>query len=217
MVKYASNAMLAVRISAANEIGLLCKALGIDAREVMEAVGLDERIGPRFLDTGLGFGGSCLPKDVRALIAVARKLGNDAPLLSAALAVNEDQARALLALVEGCIGCSGTRIGVLGLAFKPGTDDVRESRAIPVIRGLLERGAIVVAYDPMAMERFRQLVPEIEYVESPEALLTSVDAVVIATEWPLFETLDYTGLVVIDGRRCEQAHRTARLYEGLCW
>lgn len=217
MIKYSSNAMLAVRISAANEIGRHCKALGIDAAEVMRAVGLDERIGPSFLNTGLGFGGSCLPKDVRALIELGRSLGQETALLSAALAVNEGQPEALLDLVEARIGCAGRRVGVLGLAFKPGTDDVRESRAIPVIRGLLERGATVVAYDPLATDRFRALVPGIEYAATPGEVLASVDAVVIATEWPEFEDLDYAGLAVFDGRRCERARKTARLYEGLCW
>lgn len=217
MIKYSSNAMLAVRISAANEIGRHCKALGIDAAEVMHAVGLDERIGPSFLNTGLGFGGSCLPKDVRALIELGRSLGQESALLSAALAVNDGQPAALLDLVEAGIGCAGRRIGVLGLAFKPGTDDVRESRAIPVIRGLLEHGATVVAYDPLAIDRFRSLFPGIEYAATPEEVLASVDAVVIATEWPEFETLDYGELAVFDGRRCERARKTARLYEGLCW
>jgi UDPglucose 6-dehydrogenase len=217
MVKYASNAMLAVRISAANEIGLLCKTLGIDAGEVMGMVGLDERIGPQFLDTGLGFGGSCLPKDLRALVALGRSLGRESPLLSAVLEVNDGQPEALLDLLDRCLGCAGRRIGVLGLAFKPGTDDIRESRAVPVIRGLLERGARIVAHDPMAMDRFRLLFPGIEYAATPGEVLASVDVVVIATEWPEFEALDYTGLAVIDGRRCERARETARLYEGLCW
>ena len=217
MVKYASNAMLAVRISAANEIGRLCKSLGIDAGEVMSTVGLDDRIGLQFLNTGLGFGGSCLPKDVRALIALGRSLGQEPLLLSAVLEVNEGQPGALLDLVEARVGCAGRRIGVLGLAFKPGTDDIRESRAVPVIRGLLERGASVVAYDPMAIDRFRPLFPGIGYAATPEEVLASVDAVVIATEWPEFEALDYGKLAVIDGRRCERARETARLYEGLCW
>ena len=217
MIKYSSNAMLAVRISAANEIGRHCKALCIDSAEVMGAGGLDERIGPSFLNTGLGFGGSCLPKDVRALIELGRSLGQEPALLSAALAVNDGQPEALLDLVETRIGCVGRRVGVLGLAFKPGTDDIRESRAIPVIRGLLQRGATVVAYDPLAMDRFRSLFPGIEYAATPGEVLASVDAVVIATEWPEFEDLDYKGLAVFDGRRCERARKTARLYEGLCW
>lgn len=217
MVKYASNAMLAVRISSANEIGGFCKKLGIDAGEVMEMVGLDDRIGPLFLKTGLGFGGSCFPKDVRALIELARSLGNESPLLSAVLEVNEGQPAALLALVEKHVECAGCRIGVLGLAFKPDTDDIRESRAAPVIQGLLDRGATVIAYDPMAMDGFRALFPGIEYAATADELLASVDVVVIATEWSEFEELDYSGLAVFDGRRCERARETARLYEGLCW
>ena len=183
----------------------------------MSTVGLDDRIGLQFLNTGLGFGGSCLPKDVRALIALGRSLGQEPLLLSAVLEVNEGQPGALLDLVEARVGCAGRRIGVLGLAFKPGTDDIRESRAVPVIRGLLERGASVVVYDPMAIDRFRPLFPGIRYAATPEEVLASVDAVVIATEWPEFEALDYGKLAVIDGRRCERARETARLYEGLCW
>jgi UDPglucose 6-dehydrogenase len=209
--------MLAVRISSANEIGGFCKKLGIDAGEVMEMVGLDDRIGPLFLKTGLGFGGSCFPKDVRALIELARSLGNESPLLSAVLEVNEGQPAALLALVEKHVECAGCRIGVLGLAFKPDTDDIRESRAAPVIQGLLDRGATVIAYDPMAMDGFRALFPGIEYAATADELLASVDVVVIATEWSEFEELDYSGLAVFDGRRCERARETARLYEGLCW
>ncbi len=217
MVKYASNAFLAVRISCANEIGNLCKPLGIDTHEVLGAVGLDDRIGPRFLGAGLGFGGSCFPKDVRALVALAGTLGREARLLSAALDVNERQPDTLIDLLEARVGIAGRRIGVLGLAFKPGTDDIRESRAIPVVQGLLDRGARVLAYDPMARERFRQVHPQIDYSESAAEVVSGTDATVIVTEWPEFEELDYTGRTVFDGRRCRRAEETAAVYEGICW
>lgn len=217
MVKYASNAFLAVRISCANEIGNLCKPLGIDTHEVLGAVGLDDRIGPRFLGAGLGFGGSCFPKDVRALVALAGALGREARLLSAALDVNDRQPVTLLDLLEARIGIAGRRIGVLGLAFKPGTDDIRESRAIAVVQGLLDRGGRVLAYDPMAEERFRLVHPGIEYAKSAAEVVSGTDATVIVTEWPEFEDLDYTGRTVVDGRRCRRAEETATVYEGICW
>lgn len=218
MIKYASNAMLAVRISAANEIGSLCKPLGIDANAVLAAVGMDRRIGSSFLRAGLGFGGSCLPKDVRALAALGRARDRPMWILEMALAVNEAQTQSLLELVRRRLsGFSGKRIAVLGLAFKPGTDDVRESIAISVVRGLYARGAEVVAYDPMAMERFSESAPFIEYAASAEQAMRGSDAVVIVTEWPEFEEIDYTGCTVIDGRGCAAARATARVYEGLCW
>lgn len=217
MIKYASNAFLATKISFANEIGNLAKKLGIDSEEVFAGVGLDSRIGPAFFRTGIGFGGSCFPKDVRALITGARDHGVELQVLDAALRVNEDQPMKLVRLLQAHIpNIEGRRIGVLGLAFKPGTDDVRESRAIPVIRALLDAGADVVAYDPLAMENFATLFPDIEYAPSAEGVLAA-DAVLITTEWEEFEHLDYSGKIVIDGRRIAAASRTAEVYEGVCW
>jgi len=217
MIKYASNAFLATKISFANEIGNLAKKLGIDAEEVFAGVGLDSRIGPAFFRTGIGFGGSCFPKDVRALIAGAGEHGEDLQILHAALRVNEDQPMRLIRLLQQYIrDLSGRRIGILGLAFKPNTDDIRESRAIPIIRALLDAGAEVVAYDPLAMESFASLFPEIEYASSAEIVLAA-DAVLITTEWEEFERLDYSGTIVIDGRRIAAASRTAKIYEGVCW
>ncbi len=217
MIKYASNAFLATKISFANEIGNLAKKLGIDAEEVFAGVGLDSRIGPAFFRTGIGFGGSCFPKDVRALIAGAGEHGEDLQILHAALRVNEDQPMRLIRLLQQYIrDLSGRRIGILGLAFKPNTDDIRESRAIPIIRALLDAGAEVIAYDPLAMESFASLFPEIEYASSAEIVLAA-DAVLITTEWEEFERLDYSGTIVIDGRRIAAASRTAKIYEGVCW
>lgn len=217
MIKYASNAFLATKISFANEIGNLAKKLGIDSEAVFAGVGLDRRIGPAFFRTGIGFGGSCFPKDVRALISGAGNHGENLQVLHAALCVNEDQPLKLVRLLRAHIPyLEGRRIGVLGLAFKPDTDDVRESRAIPIIRALLDAGAAVIAYDPLAMENFASLFPQIEYASSARAVLAA-DAVLITTEWGEFEHLDYSGTVVIDGRRIAAASRTAEVYEGVCW
>jgi len=217
MIKYTSNAFLATKISFANEIGNLAKKLGIDAEEVFAGVGLDNRIGPAFFRTGIGFGGSCFPKDVRALIAGAGDHHENLQILHAALRVNEDQPLKLVRLLQAHIpDLKGRRIGILGLAFKPDTDDIRESRAIPVIRALLDAGAVVVAYDPLAMEGFSKIFPKIEYAPSAQAVLAA-DAVLITTEWEEFERLNYSGTTVIDGRRIAAASKTADIYEGVCW
>jgi UDPglucose 6-dehydrogenase len=217
MIKYASNAFLATKISFANEIGNLAKKLGIDSEEVFAGVGLDSRIGPAFFRTGIGFGGSCFPKDVRALIAGAGGHGENLHVLHAALRVNEDQPLRLIRLIQARIpDLKGRRIGILGLAFKPDTDDVRESRAIPIVRALLDAGADIIAYDPLAMENFAALFPQIDYAPSARAVL-SADAVLITTEWEEFEHLDYSGATVIDGRRIVAASQTAKIYEGVCW
>lgn len=219
MAKLASNVFLAVRISLVNEIGNVCKALGIDSYEVMRIVGLDHRIGPYYLRGGLGFGGSCLPKDLRGFIRLAGRLGVEARISKAALEVNDEQPRRAVRLLEKHLGdLRGRRIGVLGLAFKPGTDDIRESRALDVIEVLLERGAEVYAHDPRALAKVRErLEGKVKLIENPQELLDIVEAVVIATEWPEYENLDYRGKIVVDGRRVEKARREARVYEGLTW
>jgi len=216
MIKYANNAVLAAKISFANEIGNLCKRLGIDSREVFTAVGMDGRVSPAFFRTGVGFGGSCFPKDVRALVAGARAHGEDLKILRAVLEVNEEQPKKLLSLLRRHIpDLKGKTIGVLGLAFKPDTDDIRESRAAPVVADLLAAGARVVAYDPAAVENFRRVFPQVTYAPAPDEVL-GADAVLILTEWREFEGLDYTGKLVIDGRRIENA-RIGSTYEGVCW
>jgi len=216
MIKYVSNAFLATKISFANEIGNLCKSIGIDTAEVFAGVGLDARINPAFFRSGIGFGGSCFPKDVRALIAQAEASGLHPKILSSVVAVNEDQPLRLLDLLKKHIpDLEGKRIGVLGLAFKPDTDDIRESRAIPIIEALQDAGADVIAYDPLAIANVRTLFPEITYASSAAEVLDS-DAVLIITEWKEFEALDYTGKLVIDGRRVPKA-AVGSIYEGVCW
>ncbi len=217
MIKYTSNAFLATKITFANEIGNLCKSLGIDSYEVFAGVGMDARIGPAFFRSGIGFGGSCFPKDLSALIAGAERRGVDTALLKAVVSQNRVQPLKMIELLRKHLpDLRGRRIGLLGLAFKPDTDDVRESRAIPVVEVLTRQGAEVVAYDPMAMENFKKVCPGIEYASSPaEALAT--DAVLILTEWSEFDDLDYHGKTVVDGRRVERARSEAAVYEGVCW
>ncbi len=214
MVKYASNAFLATKISFINEIGNLCKQLDIDVHRVAEGMGYDERIGKEFLNAGIGFGGSCLPKDTKALIAKAKEVGYEPKILPQVLNLNDEQPLKMLELLKRHLSIKGKTIGVLGLAFKPGTDDVRESRAINIIELLLKEGARVRAYDPLAMLNFERQFPQIEY-SIPEEVLRA-DAVLILTEWDEFEKLDYSGKIVIDGRGISAA-RNARIYEGICW
>jgi UDPglucose 6-dehydrogenase len=217
MIKYVSNAFLATKISFSNEIGNICKATGIDAYEVFHGVGLDSRISPAFFRCGIGFGGSCFPKDLRALAQFSRQHAIPTPMLDAVVAINEAQPQKMISLLKKHINpLSGRTIGVLGLTFKPDTDDIRESRALPLIMGLLREGARVIAYDPLGMENFRRILPEIAYADRGEEVLPA-DAVLIVTEWAEFERLDYSGKVVIDGRRVENARKTSRIYEGVCW
>ena len=217
MIKYASNAFLAVKISYANEIGNVCKVLNIDSAEVFKGVGLDKRINPSFFGTGIGFGGSCFPKDLKAFIASAKNLGLDTKILQSVVEVNEEQPLKVISLLKKHLpDLQGVHVGVLGLAFKPGTDDIRESRAIPIIESLLQQGVTIRAYDPKAMDNFRMQFPMITYCPSAEEVL-DCDALLILTEWEEFKNVDYTGKLVIDGRRIENAKKNASVYEGVCW
>ncbi len=216
MIKYVSNAFLATKISFANEIGNICKQMGIDTAEVFRGVGMDHRINPAFFQSGIGFGGSCFPKDVRALIAKAEEVGVEPKILKDVIEVNEEQPLKLLELLTAHLpDLDRKTIGLLGLAFKPNTDDIRESRAIPIVETLLRKGATVLAYDPMAMGNFRKLYPQINYVPTAVDVLAA-DAVLITTEWKEFESLSYSGKIVIDGRRIERA-RNGSIYDGVCW
>lgn len=219
MIKYASNAFLATKISFANELGNLCKALRIDAYEVMKGVGMDHRINPHFLNAGAGFGGSCFPKDLSALIALAQSLDEKPLILRSVQEVNERQPLRLLELLEGKIGrLKGKRIAVLGLAFKNDTDDIRESRSIPVIMKLKEEGADIVAYDPKAADSMKRLIQDIEYCPTAADALRGADACIVMTEWQEFSELDeefdrMRSRVIIEGRRI----LSCRDIEGICW
>jgi len=221
MIKYANNALLATKISAINEIGNVCKEYDVDTYEVADAVGLDHRIGRAFLDSGVGYGGSCFPKDVAALIATARDVDYDPSLLDAVVEVNEKQPRRMLGLLDDLTDVAGQRVAVLGLSFKPGTDDIRESRAIPVIEGLQERGAEVVGYDPVATEEMRERFPDIEYAGSAGEALDGAVAAMFTTDWDEFTALDeefdrMADPVVVDGRRIV-TRREGLVYEGITW
>ncbi|HVL88279.1 MAG TPA: UDP-glucose/GDP-mannose dehydrogenase family protein [Candidatus Thermoplasmatota archaeon] len=216
MIKYASNAMLAARVALVNEIANLCAASGIDVEDVARGVGLDSRIGPHFLRAGAGFGGSCFPKDVRALAAAARKARRPAPVLQAVLAQNKAQPLEVVRLAKQALGAlRGKRIALLGLAFKPDTDDVRETRALPIWRALVRAGAKVACYDPVAGENFRRLAGRrVVLAASLTEAIDGADAAVIQAEWPQFRLLAAPEWarrmrrpLVIDGRRSVDARR----------
>jgi UDPglucose 6-dehydrogenase len=221
MIKYANNSFLATKISFANEIGNICKKLGIDVYEVMSAIGKDSRIEGQFLNAGAGFGGSCFPKDVKALIRRTDELGYDPLLLNAVIRINEEQPMRMIELLANRIGdVCNRRIAVLGLAFKNETDDIRESRSIPVIRELLNRGATVAAYDPLASGNMQEVFPDVLYCDSAKDALDGADACMIMTEWAEFGSLDQEfdamrDVVVIDGRRMVSLDRG--VYDGICW
>jgi len=187
LIKYAANTFLAVKISFANEVAGLCELLGADASPVLEGVGLDARIGGAFLGPGPGFGGSCLPKDLSGFLATAASLGYDAPIAAAALAVNERAPAAVVAKLDLALdGLPGRRIAVLGLAFKPGTDDTRDSPGVALVRTLADRGAHVSVYDPLAS--CEGLPAEVH--SDPYRAARGVDGLVIATGWPAFGELE---------------------------
>ncbi|RQG93060.1 UDP-glucose/GDP-mannose dehydrogenase family protein [Natrarchaeobius halalkaliphilus] len=222
LIKYANNAFLAAKVSLVNELGNVAKAYGADAYEVLAAVGLDDRIAERFMRSGLGWGGSCFPKDVDALRAGAREQGYEPALLDAAVAVNDAQPRRLVSVLEEHVDLEGARVAVLGLSFKPGTDDVRKSRALDVIDALLERGARPVAYDPVAMENVRSAHPDlpVEYADSAADALEGAEGAVVATDWPEFDDLSVAGMarrVLVDGRRIDVDRGELEVYEGLTW
>ena len=182
MIEYANNSFLAAKISLINDIETICKEHGVDAYEVADAIGLDDRIGEQFLRSGVGWGGSCFGKDVRAIIAATSEAGYEPPLLTAAVEVNETQPRRLVDLLATHCQLKGVQIAVLGLAFKPRTDDMRNSQAIPVIQQLQARGASVTAYDPVAMETAKTHLDGVTYADSAADALTDADGVVVVTD-----------------------------------
>ncbi len=208
-IKYATNAYLAMKIAFADELANICQAFGVSYDEVIQAVTLDGRISPRFLIPGVGFGGSCLPKDLRALVVAVRAKDYAPGLFEAVLSQNEFQyLQAIRLLEEELLELKGKRIALLGLAFKGGTDDVRESCAIPIAKTLKDRGAAVVGYDPVANKNFARTMSEIVLAETVEDALRDADACLIQADWPEFSRLkrqDFLSLmrtpVVIDGRR----------------
>lgn len=208
MIKYASNAMLATRISFMNMLSRLCEALGGDIKQVAKGMGLDSRIGPRFLQAGVGYGGSCFPKDVRALIKTLEDNNCDASILWSVDEMNEKQKAHIFTKLRSVIpDLKDKTIGIWGLSFKPKTDDIREAPSLVLIKNLLENKAKIKAFDPVAKENVKKIYPEITFGDTPYETIKDCDALVIVTEWDEFRALDMKAVkallkqpIVIDGR-----------------
>jgi UDPglucose 6-dehydrogenase len=209
LIKHASNAFLAMKISFINAVASVCEAVGADVTQVVHGIGTDSRIGPRFLNPGIGYGGSCFPKDVMAFRAVARESGYEFRLLDEVMHINEDQRQRFLRKVRSALWTlRGKNLGVLGLAFKGGTDDIRESPALFIAQALLQEGSKITAYDPAAMDRTQEVIASgIRYANSAYEAAHGADALLILTEWEEFANLDLARLrqelrypIVIDGR-----------------
>ncbi|MGO9899856.1 MAG: UDP-glucose dehydrogenase family protein [Solirubrobacteraceae bacterium] len=226
MIKLAANAFLATKISFINEIANVCEETGANVLEVAKGMGLDRRIGPHFLSPGIGFGGSCFPKDVAALKQLAGNSGYHFQLLTAVIEVNELQKRRVIGKLQKHLGSLvGKRVALLGLAFKPNTDDMREASSLVLAARLQANGARVCAFDPVAEDEARKLMPGVAFADSAIDAVRDVDAIVIVTEWPEFGALDWSevasvtpGRVVIDGRNCLAASSVRAagfVYEGI--
>ena len=191
LTKYAANAFLATKISFINEIANLCDLIGCDVHDVARAIGMDGRIGRKFLHPGPGFGGSCFPKDTQALLAVAREFGGEALIVESVIEINKRQRAAMIPKIETLVGdLTDKTVAILGLSFKPETDDMRDAPSIEIIRGLIEQGAKVRAYDPVAMDEAAKIIKGVEYAEDEYATVKGADALVFMTEWNQFRALD---------------------------
>lgn len=222
LVKHASNAFLATKISFINEIGNICKKFDIDVYDVAKVMGYDKRISPHFLNAGVGFGGSCLPKDVAAIKNKANEMNENANLLESVIAINKKQKLKIVDLLKEKTELKGKKIAILGLAFKPGTDDVRDSVSIDVIRKLQEENADVHAYDPKATANMQKIFPNINYTDNIHEALENADACLILTDWDEFKSLtdnDFSKMnqkIIIEGRRTLDKEKV-KDFEGLCW
>jgi len=220
MIKYASNAILATRISFINEISQICDALGADVKVVAEGMGYDKRIGPQFLQAGIGYGGSCFPKDVKALAHMAEKSNCHPQLLLAVMDINQDSRRVFVQKVERTLGSvTNRRIGVWGLAFKPNTDDMREAPAIDIIAALVRKGAEIRAYDPVATKQAQYYLPgAVEFCSDPYSVAKDADAILLLTEWNEFKQVDFERVknmmhqpYLFDGRNLYDPEEMAKL------
>jgi UDPglucose 6-dehydrogenase len=192
LIKYAANAFLAMKISFINEMANLCEAVDADVQDVARGIGLDNRIGPKFLHAGPGYGGSCFPKDTLALLQTADEAGVEQRIVKTVVQVNDDRKAAMADRVAAALGGSagGKRIALLGLAFKPNTDDMRDAPSLPLVQSLLDQGATISAYDPVAAGNARKLLPGVEFAENAYAAAKDADALVVVTEWDEFRGLD---------------------------
>ncbi|MGE5564183.1 MAG: UDP-glucose dehydrogenase family protein [Bacillota bacterium] len=226
LTKYAANAFLAVKISFINEIADLCEAVDADVQDVARGIGLDNRIGPKFLHAGPGYGGSCFPKDTLALLQTADAAGVDQRIVRTTVQVNDDRKEQMVERIAGAVGdLSGKRVAVLGLAFKPNTDDMREAPSIPLINGLVQRGATVSAFDPVAREQAEKIFKGIEFASDAYEAAANADALVIVTEWDEFRALDLEkiadtlrGKVLVDLRNVydrDEAEEAGLTYYGV--
>ena len=226
LTKYAANAFLATKISFINEIADLCEAVDADVQDVARGIGLDNRIGAKFLHAGPGYGGSCFPKDTLALLQTARQAGVEQRIVSTVVGVNDDRKNRMAERVADAVGgLAGKRIAVLGLAFKPNTDDMRDAPSIPLVAGLIEGGAQVVAFDPVAMEQAAPLMPDVTLASDADSAAKDADALVIVTEWDEFRALDLAtiaaamkGKVLVDLRNVydrAEAERAGLTYFGV--
>src|SRR5580765_4264701 len=209
LIKHASNAFLAMKISFINAVASICESVGANVQQVCQGIGTDSRIGPRFLNPGIGYGGSCFPKDLMAFRAVARECGYEFRLLDEVMRINEEQRKRFLRMTRNALWTlRGKKLGVLGLAFKGGTDDIRESPAILLVQALLQEGCQITAYDPAAIERAREILKSsVEFANNAYEAASDADALLILTEWEEFAALDLKRLrskmkypIVIDGR-----------------
>ncbi len=226
MIKYASNAFLATRISFINEMANICETLGADVREVARGMGMDKRIGPAFLDAGLGWGGSCFPKDVKALAHMAVTHDTHPQLLQAVMDINFNQRKHAVEKLEKALGgVKGKTIGVLGLSFKPNTDDTRYSPSLDIIKMLVSIGAKVQGYDPQAMTISKKEIPELNLCQNPYDVAQGANALLLATDWNEFKSLDFArikanmnGNVILDGRNIwngEELQEMGFIYFGM--
>jgi UDPglucose 6-dehydrogenase len=216
MIKYASNAFLATKISFINEMANICERVGADVHQVARGMGLDQRIGSKFLHPGPGFGGSCFPKDTRAISQIARAHGYEFRIVNAVIKVNEERADVMIEKVIAALDgdVKGKVVGMLGLAFKPNTDDMRESPTLPIIRGLQDKGARFQAYDPAGMEHAKEYLQDVDYKSDAYDAAKGADVLVLATEWNRFRNIDWDrmkqllkGLVVVDLRNIYDPER----------
>jgi UDPglucose 6-dehydrogenase len=226
MIKYASNAFLATRISFINEISIICERLGADVMEVAQGMGFDKRIGHHFLQAGVGYGGSCFPKDVKALAYMAQTHGMHPQLLNAVMEINDFMRKHVILKLQDMLGeVKGKQIGLLGLAFKENTDDIRESPAITIAQHLTERGATVLAFDPVAMENSERALPGVKMCKDSYEVADGADALVVVTPWNEFKQLDMAAIrksmktpILIDGRNMYEPsvmHKLGFSYSGV--